>query len=240
MPLIHGNLPHTRGTQQSIFTLVISLCTKTHWMKRTYPLQMESIQMEHCPHSENTTWFMDRITESPTWRWTQTDKVRYHHKKWRRDSNPSIPSYSQVEPSIFQTGDVVEASIAFVVLPVREDRYVMIPQLRSLMLLDNSIRQVRHITTNGWRTRLTKMFRTTEGMNQRSRLLQGANNLPSSKEKPFMLLKKMFKRRRKRWQRCKSTSRIHARRVGHTGVDYIRIRIQKYIIVLIDLFGKNK
>ena len=48
--------------------------------------------------------------------------------------------YSNVGPDIFEVGDIVEASFAFVTLPIKGGRYVMIPQLRGLLLLDNSLR----------------------------------------------------------------------------------------------------
>jgi len=51
--------------------------------------------------------------------------------------------YSDTDPATFQLGDIVEVTVAFVVLPVGAERYVMVPQLRVLTLLDNVIRQVR-------------------------------------------------------------------------------------------------
>lgn len=47
-----------------------------------------------------------------------------------------------MEPSIFHTGDIVEASIAFVCVPLKDDRFMMTHQLRALTLLDDSIRKV--------------------------------------------------------------------------------------------------
>jgi hypothetical protein len=40
-------------------------------------------------------------------------------------------------------GDIVEASVAFVAVPIQGKRYIAMPQLRALTLLDNSKCQVR-------------------------------------------------------------------------------------------------
>jgi hypothetical protein len=52
-------------------------------------------------------------------------------------------SHTFEDPGSFRIGDIVEVVVAFVVLPIHGARYVMVPQLRALTLLDNSIRLVR-------------------------------------------------------------------------------------------------
>jgi hypothetical protein len=54
--------------------------------------------------------------------------------------------YRNIKPSEFQVGDMVEASLAFVAVPIRGGRYIAMPQLRALTLLDNSKCQVRKTT----------------------------------------------------------------------------------------------
>jgi hypothetical protein len=44
-------------------------------------------------------------------------------------------SYIKVAPSIFEVGDLVEATISFIVLPIKDERYIIIPQLQVLTLL---------------------------------------------------------------------------------------------------------
>jgi hypothetical protein len=47
--------------------------------------------------------------------------------------------YQTTMPNAFQIGDIVEIIIAFVVLPVRGGRYIMVPQLGALTLLDTKV-----------------------------------------------------------------------------------------------------
>lgn len=47
-----------------------------------------------------------------------------------------------MKPSKFRPGDIVEASVAFVAVPIRGQRYIAMPQLRALTLLDNGNHQV--------------------------------------------------------------------------------------------------
>jgi hypothetical protein len=44
--------------------------------------------------------------------------------------------YSKIDPGTFQVGDIVEVTATFVVLPIKGDRYILIPQLKVLTLLD--------------------------------------------------------------------------------------------------------
>ena len=51
--------------------------------------------------------------------------------------------YRTIKPATFQIGDVVEVTVAFVILPLKGERYIMIPQLRVVTLLNDQIRQVQ-------------------------------------------------------------------------------------------------
>ena len=70
------------------------------------------------------------------------DRYSKHRKitvAWQTIATNNACSYSNIEPAIFEVGDIVEASFAFVTLPIKGGQYVMILQLRGLLLLDNSL-----------------------------------------------------------------------------------------------------
>jgi len=52
--------------------------------------------------------------------------------------------YRTIKPATFQIGDAVEVTVTFVILPLKGERYIMIPQLRVITLLNDQIRQVQH------------------------------------------------------------------------------------------------
>lgn len=70
-----------------------------------------------------------------------------------------------MEPSIFQMGDIMEASIAFVCIPLKDDRFMITHQLQALTLLDDSIHKV---STDGFIVRIL-MTRFTENTFQPTR-----------------------------------------------------------------------
>jgi hypothetical protein len=51
--------------------------------------------------------------------------------------------YGKISPGTFQVGDIVEVTVTFVVLPIKDDRYIVIPQLKVLTLLGR-LHKVRH------------------------------------------------------------------------------------------------
>ena len=55
--------------------------------------------------------------------------------------------YCIIKLGRFQIGDVVEITIAFVILPVRDQQYIMIPQLRVVTLLNDQIQQVTRMNS---------------------------------------------------------------------------------------------
>jgi hypothetical protein len=50
-----------------------------------------------------------------------------------------------VNPQIFRIGDIVEAQVSFIVVPLKNDKYKMMVVLRSIALLDTYFSQVRTI-----------------------------------------------------------------------------------------------
>jgi len=54
----------------------------------------------------------------------------------------SCPALIDMEPSTFHTGDIVEASIEFVCIPLKDNHFMMTHQLRALTFLDDSIHKV--------------------------------------------------------------------------------------------------
>lgn len=83
---------------------------------------------------DNRVTYLKTTTESE-------NQMRYMQLFGQDPSSPCI-SYNLVDPALFQIGDIVEACFAFVVLPIRDDKYVFVPQLRSLVLLDDGPRKV--------------------------------------------------------------------------------------------------
>jgi len=56
--------------------------------------------------------------------------------------------YVPVRPEIFRTGDIVEACVGFVCVPIRDKHYMMTPQLRALTLLNSEDQEVGQILKN--------------------------------------------------------------------------------------------
>jgi hypothetical protein len=50
-----------------------------------------------------------------------------------------------VNPQIFRVGDIVEAQVSFIVVPLKDNKHKMIVVLRSIALLDASFSQVRQV-----------------------------------------------------------------------------------------------
>jgi hypothetical protein len=52
-------------------------------------------------------------------------------------------SVEAVNPQIFRVGDIVEAQVSFIAVPLKDKKYKMIVVLRSIALLNPSFSQVR-------------------------------------------------------------------------------------------------
>lgn len=52
-------------------------------------------------------------------------------------------SVETVNPQIFRVGDLVEAQVSFIGVPLKDNKYKMIVVLRSIALLDATFSQVR-------------------------------------------------------------------------------------------------
>ncbi|KAF8801725.1 hypothetical protein BYT27DRAFT_7114467, partial [Phlegmacium glaucopus] len=50
-----------------------------------------------------------------------------------------------VNPQIFRIGDIVEAQVSFIVVPLKDNKHKMIVVLRSIALLDTRFSKVRTI-----------------------------------------------------------------------------------------------
>lgn len=67
-------------------------------------------------------------------------------------------SVEAVNPQIFRIGDIVEAQVSFIAVPLKNNKYKMIVVLRSIALLDATFSQVRsvivrHVLAHESRTR---------------------------------------------------------------------------------------
>ena len=51
--------------------------------------------------------------------------------------------YEMAEPQIYRVGDIVEAQISFVAIPLKGQKYKMSPILHSIALIDGSFTTVR-------------------------------------------------------------------------------------------------
>lgn len=60
--------------------------------------------------------------------------------RWRRKS------VETVNPQIFRVGDIVEAQVSFIAVPLKDKKYKMITVLRSIALLDSTFSQVRSLS----------------------------------------------------------------------------------------------
>lgn len=91
---------------------------------------------------------------------TDDNVVRYYKtriengiKRWRictkkgKDS-PIMARYVMCEPQSFRLGDIVQAQLSFVVVPMKGDRYQMLSTLRSLALIDGQFGQVESLCGN--------------------------------------------------------------------------------------------
>src|SRR6266542_2889773 len=85
--------------------------------------------------------------------------------------------YCIIKPSGFQIGDVVEITIAFVILPVRDERYIMVPQLRVVMLLNDQIRQVTRMNSTQQKHKTYTMSAGVQPGNQGGYQLQKRRTL---------------------------------------------------------------
>jgi len=50
--------------------------------------------------------------------------------------------FDPADPACFRVGDIVEAQMTVVAVPIKRDRFKMITQLRSLALIDSTYSQV--------------------------------------------------------------------------------------------------
>jgi hypothetical protein len=48
----------------------------------------------------------------------------------------------KAKPALFRVGDIVEAQVSFVVIPLKDNKYKMVITLRALAILDASVTQV--------------------------------------------------------------------------------------------------
>jgi hypothetical protein len=56
--------------------------------------------------------------------------------------NPEFRSYCDINPLRFQKGDIVEMTVSFFCVQTRMNKYKMITSLKSIVLLDDTIREV--------------------------------------------------------------------------------------------------
>jgi len=56
-------------------------------------------------------------------------------------------SVETVNPQIFRVGDIVEAQVSFIAVPLTDNKHKMIIVLRSIALLDTTFSQVRTLCT---------------------------------------------------------------------------------------------
>jgi hypothetical protein len=86
-------------------------------------------------------------------------------------------------PNAFQTGDIVEITIAFVALPVWGGRYIMVPQLRALTLLDTKIHLVSSSCSDNLPCNLISLY--IQINNQIEKQVITCRHLGQLKRKPF-------------------------------------------------------
>lgn len=61
-------------------------------------------------------------------------------------------SVEVVNPQIFRVGDIVEAQVSFIAVPLKDNKYKMIVVLRSIALLDATFSQVRMVIVTVYHT----------------------------------------------------------------------------------------
>lgn len=50
--------------------------------------------------------------------------------------------YFDINPTRFQKGDIVELAVSFLCVPIKGGKYKMITSLKTILLLDNTTREV--------------------------------------------------------------------------------------------------
>ena len=57
----------------------------------------------------------------------------------------TLESVEAMNPQNFHIGDIIEAQISFIAVPLKDNKYKMIAVLRSIVLLDASFTQARTV-----------------------------------------------------------------------------------------------
>ena len=66
-------------------------------------------------------------------------------KKYLWQFSNLIYSYQNVNPVRFQKGNIVELAVSFFCIPTQAKKYKMITSLKSIILLDDKIREAHYI-----------------------------------------------------------------------------------------------
>jgi hypothetical protein len=94
-------------------------------------------------------------------------KDTYHSSA--NDVTDKATSVEEVNPQIFRVGDIVEAQVSFIAVPLKDNKYKMIVVLRSVALLDASFSQVRNLLSPVVLTHKHATAGSTEEQNEQAR-----------------------------------------------------------------------
>jgi hypothetical protein len=103
---------------------------------------LEGLKKEELLHGEENQVYYYRVHESAL---RATKRYETHILDDRSQTLTKTKSVETVNPQIFRVGDIVEAQVSFIAVPLKDSKYKLIVVLRSIALLNANFSQVRTV-----------------------------------------------------------------------------------------------
>ena len=104
---------------------------------------LENLKKDAFLHGEENQVYYYRVNEN-----TSRGIKRYEKHVWDLEITMLIKkSVETVNPQIFRVGDIVEAQVSFIAVPLKDNKHKMIVVLRSIALLDATFSQASYLLT---------------------------------------------------------------------------------------------
>ena len=103
---------------------------------------LENLKKETFLHGEENQVYYYQAQESAS---RGTKRYKAHIFEGRSHADEQMQSMEAANPQIFRVGDIVEAQVSFIVVPIKANKHKMIVVLRSVALLDGTFSQVRNV-----------------------------------------------------------------------------------------------
>ena len=106
---------------------------------------LEGLKKDEFLHGEENQVYYYRVHESTL---RATKRYEMHIPDNRSQMLTETKSVETVNPQIFRVGDIVEAQVSFIAVPLKDRKYKMIVVLRSIALLNANFSQVRTVVVH--------------------------------------------------------------------------------------------